>query len=125
MATKKEYEQLLAEIKKPSRMNEKKFNDTKITFGQLVFYEKYGIRIPSYIYRRFETSNMIKTFYTTAFIYVSILLLILLSEPLLQRMQLHPKQLANEYFVSPYSIALLLFLFVLMIVFLFPKKKSE
>lgn len=125
MATKKQYDELLGELKKSPLTKDKKIVDHGITFGQLLFYEKYKIRIPKYIYRRLEMHYIKVTFLISLIITAFILLLILLSELILQRLQLSLKGFVNEYFVFPYLAVLLLFLFVLTIVFLFPKQRSE
>lgn len=125
MATKKQYDELLGELKKSPLTKDKKFVDHGITFGQLLFYEKYGIRIPNYIDRRLEITHIVTSYFISCIILIIILLIIPLIVKVHPKFQAQLKSIVYEYFVFPYLAVLLLFLFVLTIVFLFPKQRSE
>lgn len=125
MATKKQYDELLGQLKKSTLIKDKKFVDHGITFGQLLFYEKYGIRIPNYIDRRLEITHIVTSYFISCIILIIIFLIIPLIVKVHPKFQAQLKSIVYEYFVFPYLAVLLLFLFVLTIVFLFPRQRSE
>ena len=125
MATKKQYDELLGQLKKTTLMKDKKFTNYGITFRQLLFYDKYGIRIPNYIDRRLEITHIVTSYFISCIILIIILLITPLIVKVHPKFQAQLKSIVCEYFVFPYLAVLLLFLFVLTIVFLFPRQRSE